>query len=64
VVYIGLAPGLTLRAIDPTLTRVLGELRTRSAAVASAPMNQPMQELMPQMIAARPEADPTAALPR
>ena len=37
VVYIGLAPGLTLRAIDPTLTRVLGELRTRSAAVASAP---------------------------
>jgi hypothetical protein len=27
-------------------------------------MNQPMQELMPQTIAARPEADPTAALPR
>jgi hypothetical protein len=55
---------LTLRAIDPTLTRVLGELRTRSAAVASAPMNQPMQELMPQTIAARPAADPTAGLPR
>ena len=64
VVYIGLAPGLTLRAIDPTLTRVLGELRTRSAAVASAPMNQPMQEFMPQTIAARPAADPTAGLPR
>ena len=64
VVYIGLAPGLTLRAIDPTLTRVLGEFRTRSVAVASAPENRPMLELMPQTIAARPEANPTAGLPR
>ena len=64
VVYIGLAPGLTLRAIDPTLTRVLGEFRTRSVAVASAPGNRPMMELMPQTIAALPEANPTAGLPR
>jgi NADH-quinone oxidoreductase subunit M len=64
VVYIGLAPGLTLRAIDPTLTRVLGEVRTRSAAVASAPGSRPMLELMPQTNAARPAADPTAGLPR
>jgi NADH-quinone oxidoreductase subunit M len=64
VVYIGLAPGLTLRAIDPTLTRVLGEIRTRSEAVASAPESRPMPELMPKTIAARTEADPTAGLPR
>jgi hypothetical protein len=55
---------LTLRAIDPTLTRVLGEVRTRSAAVASIPVSRPMPELMPQTIAARPVADPTAGLPR
>ena len=67
VVYIGLAPGLTLRAIDPTLTRVLGELHTRSAAVASAPESRPMPELMPQTIAARPAGRPdggAAALSR
>jgi NADH-quinone oxidoreductase subunit M len=36
VIYIGLAPGLTLRAMDPTLTRVLDELRRRPT-VAAAP---------------------------
>lgn len=35
VVYIGLAPGLALRAMDPTLTRVLDELRRRPAAAVS-----------------------------
>ncbi len=40
-----------LRAIDPTLTRVLGEIRTRSEAVASAPESRPMPELMPKTIA-------------
>ena len=37
VVYIGLAPGLTLRAMDPTLTRVLDEFRKRSAVAAVSP---------------------------
>ena len=64
VVYIGLAPGLTLRAIDPTLTRVLSEFRTRSAAVASASDSRPLLERMPKIIAARPEAGPAAGLPR
>ena len=34
VIYIGLAPGLTLRAMDPTLGRVLDEFR-RPGAVAA-----------------------------
>jgi len=34
VIYIGLAPGLTLRAMDPTLTRVLDEFRRRSTVAA------------------------------
>jgi NADH-quinone oxidoreductase subunit M len=34
VIYIGLAPGLTLRAMDPTLGRVLAEFR-RPGAVAA-----------------------------
>jgi NADH-quinone oxidoreductase subunit M len=63
VFYIGLAPGLTLRAIDPTLTRTLGELHTRSAAMASAPESRPMLERLSMMIAARAEADPAAGLP-
>ena len=37
VIYIGLAPGLTLRAMDPTLTRVLDEFRKRSAVAAVSP---------------------------
>jgi NADH-quinone oxidoreductase subunit M len=38
VIYIGLAPGLTLRAMDPTLNRVLNEFKIRSAAAgAQAP---------------------------
>jgi NADH-quinone oxidoreductase subunit M len=32
VIYIGLAPGLTLRAMDPTLTRVLKEFQRGSTA--------------------------------
>ena len=32
VIYIGLAPGLTLRSIDPTLGRVLTEVRSRAGA--------------------------------
>jgi len=34
VIYIGLAPGLTLRAMDPTLIRVLDEFRRRSTVAA------------------------------
>jgi NADH-quinone oxidoreductase subunit M len=37
VIYIGLAPGLTLRAMDPTLARVLDEFRRRSAVAAVGP---------------------------
>jgi NADH-quinone oxidoreductase subunit M len=36
VVYIGLAPGLTLKAMDPTLTRVLEEFGKRAAVTAAS----------------------------
>jgi NADH-quinone oxidoreductase subunit M len=36
VIYIGLAPGLTLQSIDPTLTRVLTEVRSRAGAAEAA----------------------------
>jgi NADH-quinone oxidoreductase subunit M len=36
VLYIGLAPGLTLKAMDPTLTRVLDEFHKRSTVAAVA----------------------------
>jgi NADH-quinone oxidoreductase subunit M len=35
VIYIGLAPGLTLRAMDPTLTQILKDFHTRAAAAES-----------------------------
>jgi NADH-quinone oxidoreductase subunit M len=37
VVYIGLAPGLTLKAMDPTLNRVLTEFNSRSKLAVPAP---------------------------
>jgi NADH-quinone oxidoreductase subunit M len=40
VLYIGLAPGLTLRAMDPTLGRVLQEVR-RGAATAALDASSP-----------------------
>jgi NADH-quinone oxidoreductase subunit M len=36
VIYIGLAPGLTLRSITPTLTRVLTEVRSRAVTAEAA----------------------------
>jgi NADH-quinone oxidoreductase subunit M len=44
VIYIGLAPGLTLRAMDPTLGRVLAEFNGRSKMAAPAP-GQPKLDL-------------------
>ena len=41
VIYIGLAPGLTLRAMDPTLGRVLNEIHTRSAAAGAGETGAP-----------------------
>jgi NADH-quinone oxidoreductase subunit M len=65
VFYIGLAPGLTLRAIDPTLGRVLGEFSTRSTALATTQRSRPLLEPLSAMITARPGAEPTVAvLPR
>jgi NADH-quinone oxidoreductase subunit M len=36
VIYIGLAPGLTLRTIDPTLTRVLDGFHSRAVVAATS----------------------------
>lgn len=41
VLYIGLAPGLTLRAIDPTLSNLLSNFSARSASVVAAASHTP-----------------------
>jgi NADH-quinone oxidoreductase subunit M len=40
VIYLGLAPGLALRAIDPTLARVLGEFSSRSGIVSRVAVSE------------------------
>jgi len=65
VIYIGLAPGLTLRAMDPTLARVLGEFRKRSA-VAAFTLDAPAPHAEPLAAAgmASTPAGPTPIAPR
>jgi len=65
VIYIGLAPGLTLRAMDPTLTRVLDEFRKRSA-VAAFTLDAPAPQAEPLAAAgmASTPAGPTPIAPR
>jgi NADH-quinone oxidoreductase subunit M len=41
VLYIGLAPGLTLRSIDPTLNQILKDFAARSGQVAMVSQAQP-----------------------
>jgi NADH-quinone oxidoreductase subunit M len=65
VIYIGLAPGLTLRAMDPTLTRVLAEFRRHSAvATATAEVAAPPPGLALTTRSALPPSDLTPVLPR
>jgi NADH-quinone oxidoreductase subunit M len=65
VIYIGLAPGLTLRAMDPTLARVLGEFRTRSAVAAvTLDTPAPPAEHLAAAGAASTPAGPTPTQPR
>jgi NADH-quinone oxidoreductase subunit M len=45
VVYIGLAPGLTLRAMDPTLTRVLKEFQRGSTAAVIERTHPPIERV-------------------
>jgi NADH-quinone oxidoreductase subunit M len=60
VVYLGLAPGLALRAIDPTLERVLAEFHTRSGV---APGQAPLS-LALESGAALPASGQASYLPR
>jgi NADH-quinone oxidoreductase subunit M len=65
VIYIGLAPGLTLRAMDPTLTRVLDEFRRRSAvAAAAAEVAAPLPGWVVTTRSELPASDPAPVLPR
>jgi NADH-quinone oxidoreductase subunit M len=60
VVYIGLAPGLTLKAMEPTLTRVLSELRQGSGAAAvSLDVPAPPAGILATVDMASNPADPT-----
>jgi NADH-quinone oxidoreductase subunit M len=63
VIYIGLAPGLTLRAMDPTLTRILDEFRRRSTTVTAETAAPPPGWIVTTRTAIPPSV-PAPVLPR
>ncbi len=64
VLYLGLAPGLTLRAMDPTLGRVLAEFHSRSAVALDQNAPQTPLSLALETGVAQPASGPASQLPR